>query len=227
MRFDELRFGQTREGEDDRTRSADSANVRAWLHYGLATFAFALALLAKPSAVVVPVVVAVLVLGLRRRRIACFGRLDRGFSWPPGWRWSHDSFGANDRRAYWKAFRSLLMRLAFYISKLLVPWHLIPDYGRTPGWLFSHSVVHYTFILPLALAIVCVVLWRKARWVAVGAGIFAIALLPVLGLAPFSYQKFSTVADRYAYLAMLSPALMVAFLASRWSGKPIMVVMAC
>jgi Tfp pilus assembly protein PilF len=36
------------------------------------------------------------------------------------------------------------------------------------------------------------------------------ALAPVLGLVPFGHQDLSTVADRYAYLALLGPAFLVA-----------------
>ena len=36
-------------------------------------------------------------------------------------------------------------------------------------------------------------------------------LLPVLGLIPFDFQHYSTVADRYAYLAMLGPAIALAW----------------
>jgi Tfp pilus assembly protein PilF len=37
-----------------------------------------------------------------------------------------------------------------------------------------------------------------------------LAVLPVLGLVPFRFQFYSTVADRYFYLAMLGPALALA-----------------
>jgi len=41
--------------------------------------------------------------------------------------------------------------------------------------------------------------------------LFVVALLPTLGLVPFDYQRYSTAADRYLYLAMLAPAAAVAF----------------
>jgi tetratricopeptide (TPR) repeat protein len=44
--------------------------------------------------------------------------------------------------------------------------------------------------------------------------IFVAFLSPVLGLIPFIYQNYSTVADRYAYLALLGPALLIARLLS-------------
>jgi len=47
--------------------------------------------------------------------------------------------------------------------------------------------------------------------VAAGVFFFAAALLPTLGLIPFRFQTFSTVADRYSYLALLGPSLVLAW----------------
>ena len=50
------------------------------------------------------------------------------------------------------------------------------------------------------------------------AGVFVAWLLPVLGLLPFDFQRISTVADRYLYLALLAPALVLGwFLARHWN----------
>jgi tetratricopeptide (TPR) repeat protein len=49
-------------------------------------------------------------------------------------------------------------------------------------------------------------------------------LLPVLGLMPFRFQEYSTVADHFLYLAMLGPALAIGALlatAPRWAGIPV------
>ena len=51
-------------------------------------------------------------------------------------------------------------------------------------------------------------------WLA-AACIFVAGVLPVLGLVPFYFQIISTVADRYIYLAMLGPALALAWFLSR------------
>ena len=47
------------------------------------------------------------------------------------------------------------------------------------------------------------------------AGVFVAWLLPVLGLLPFDFQRISTVADRYLYLALLGPALALGWLLAR------------
>ena len=59
---------------------------------------------------------------------------------------------------------------------------------------------------------------RKCRGAALGALIALAALLPVLGLVPFTFQEWSTVADRYMYLAMLGAALAVGTLLARLPG---------
>jgi tetratricopeptide (TPR) repeat protein len=51
---------------------------------------------------------------------------------------------------------------------------------------------------------------RRRPTTRLGALLFGAFLLPTLGLASFSYQAYSTVADRYAYLALLGVGLMVA-----------------
>ena len=48
---------------------------------------------------------------------------------------------------------------------------------------------------------------RRQRLVGAAAVMFVGPLLPVLGLVPFVFQYISTVADRYAYLALLGPAV--------------------
>ena len=48
----------------------------------------------------------------------------------------------------------------------------------------------------------------------------AISTLPVLGLVPFDFERLSLVADHYLYLAMIGPALIVAFALSKIRLRP-------
>jgi len=50
---------------------------------------------------------------------------------------------------------------------------------------------------------------------AAAVALFVAALLPVLGLVPFDFQYYSNVADHYLYLAMIGPALGLAFACAR------------
>src|SRR5262249_43554787 len=68
-----------------------------------------------------------------------------------------------------------------------------------------------TGLVPWGLALW---LWYKrtrVSWLVAAAGVLVAGLLPVLGLVPFAFQAYSTVADRYMYIAMLGPALALAW----------------
>lgn len=100
--------------------------------------------------------------------------------------------------------------LAFYLGKLFAPIGLTIEYGRTPASVLTHSWGKLTWLAPAAVAALGFVGRRRYPWLVAGALISVCVLLPVLGLVPFAYQHYSTVADRYVYLAMLGPALIVA-----------------
>ncbi|MDQ2799419.1 MAG: tetratricopeptide repeat protein [Armatimonadota bacterium] len=109
--------------------------------------------------------------------------------------------------------------LAFGLGKLVWPSPLAIDYGRTPSWLLSHPWACLTVLVPLALGVIAWHLRRRHSWPLVCLGLFAAALLPVSGLIPFAFQEYSTVADRYYSLALLGPALGLAFLLARCPAR--------
>ncbi len=193
------------------------------VHYILATAAFILALLSKPAAVAVPMIVGVLELGLLRRPL----RRTLGYLCP----WLVMSAGC----VVWTKFqqpdivfsdvaplcaRPLLAgdALAFYTYKLVAPLQLGPDYGRTPAWVMQQWWLFYgAWLLPVVIVAAAACLRNRRIWL-VACGVSIAWLLPVLGLVSFDFQQISTVADRYLYLALLGPALALSwFLAHRWN----------
>jgi Flp pilus assembly protein TadD len=102
--------------------------------------------------------------------------------------------------------------LGFYIEKLIWPFNFVIDYGRTPQYVLAgrHEVV--TIFVVTATVLICAAIARRRTWVIPCALTFFFFLLPVTGLIPFTFQSISTVADRYAYLALLGPACAVSFL---------------
>lgn len=106
--------------------------------------------------------------------------------------------------------------LAFYTAKVIWPAGLSADYGRAPDIALAAGWLWWTWIGPLALAATLAAV-KPLRIYLVPLGIFTAALLPTLGLVPFNFQIVSTVADRYAYFALLGPALALGMLAA--SGK--------
>ncbi len=108
--------------------------------------------------------------------------------------------------------------LAFYAGKIALPFRVRLDYGRAPVWLLDQPGFGWTWlaIIPLGLA-----LWmlRRHRWLVAGVAVLVASLLPVLGLTKFDFQHHSTVADRYVYLGMLGPAVLLALAAVRGGRK--------
>jgi hypothetical protein len=113
--------------------------------------------------------------------------------------------------------------LAFYSFKLIAPFHLAFDYGWRPVEMLTKSWFWLIALVPLIVGYLFFLMRRKRPWLLVGAFLMAAALLPVLGLVPFHYQFFTTVADHYMVLAMLGPALaLTGLLASQTDrSKPI------
>ena len=109
--------------------------------------------------------------------------------------------------------------LAFYLGKLFVPVNLAIEYGRRPDAVMAHCWGYATWLAPAAVAVVVFHLRKGRPWLVAGTLISIAMLLPVLGLVPFAYQSYSTVADRYVYLAMLGPALIVASMVRDAEGR--------
>ena len=185
-----------------------------WGRYGLATVAFGLALLAKPSAVTVPLIALVL-------DIWCLGRSWRCGAGPLGvWvvialAWTRLSCSAQPVPDFlliplWRRFFVAGDALAFYLGHLVWPTRLCIDYGRSPASVLAHPWGYAAWLVPAVIGTVAWMNRRRAPWLLASCLLFVAALLPVLGLIPFGFQRASTVADRYLYLAMLGPALVVA-----------------
>ena len=198
--------------------------------YLLALAAFALALLAKPSAAAIPFLAFVLDWGIVRRP------LRRPIIALSGWLVAILPIIVLTQHAQpvpsylhiplWQRLMVAGDALAFYLSKLFLPVHLAIDYGRTPGFVQHNAVAHVTWAVPL---LVGVLVWRwKRRWplLAVAAGLSVCALLPELGLTPFYFQTYSTVTDRYFYLAMIGPALAVAWMVGQSRSRLMPIVLA-
>jgi Flp pilus assembly protein TadD len=183
----------------------------------LATVLYTLALLAKPTAVCLPLC-AVVLEGLALRRPAR--------TWAPlVGLWL--TLGAGSTLLQWgnsgasQAVRvPLPLRpfvagdaLAFYLGKLVFPRDMTPEYSRRPEVIAANWWGYVTWLIPVAVG---GAVWRgRDRLVQTGAALSLIALLPVLGLVPFYFQHQSTVADRYVYPAMAGVALVTAVLFDR------------
>jgi tetratricopeptide (TPR) repeat protein len=189
------------------------------------TICFVLALLSKPTAVAIPLVVFPLDRFHRHRpieRIAPWLAAWIAIAVVVVWLTSTQQGGASIHYVTPLAERPFvaLDALTFYARKLFIPVELSPDYGRKPEWLLAQAGYRLYGIPLIALAVGLAFLRRDRAWLLVLA-LFAAALSPVLGLFPFDFQAISTVADRYAHFAMLAPAFALAVLLARVPARAV------
>jgi len=104
--------------------------------------------------------------------------------------------------------------LAFYLAKTLWPSGLAADYGRSPDVALAAGWLWWAWLGPVALAVLLTAV-KPLRVYLVPLLVFAAALMPTLGWVPFNFQLVSTVADRYAYLALIGPALALSMFVAR------------
>lgn len=207
------------QGASEKTRSSPR-------HYVVALICCVLALLAKPTAVALPLLVWALdhwaikrpaqkvtfsLLPWLGAAVLCV-LLTRNAQVPGG---------TPVHSPLWARPLLVTDSLAFYTLKTALPLQLGIDYGRTPDFVLNQAVrggVLY-WLVPIVLTIVA---WRArmARpllWVSWA--IFCLALLPTSGLVPFYFHEISLVADRYLYLALLGPALAVSVLLTKYGAR--------
>ena len=232
-----------------------AAAALAWLHfedsghrrwYVLSLVLFLLALTAKTSVVMLPVVL----LGMawwRRGKIGWrdvlrsipFFALSLAMGLATVWFQHNNAIAADVVRA-----EGMFSRLAaagwvgwFYIYKAFLPLRLAMIY---PQW--DVDPLTLAAWLPLAaLAAVAAVGWRwRTGWgrpVVATLGYFAVILLPVLGLVTMAFHQHSLVADHFQYLALPAVTALVAAALTRWgrigarravaTGVGVVLVVAC
>ena len=197
-------------------RGRRAARHAGWLFAG-ATLAFILALLSKPNLVVLPLLALVVDAGLLRTPLRTACRL------LVPWLMLSAALAlltchVQEAVPYlilpvWQRLFVAGDALAFYLGKLAWPVALAADYSRMPAVVLGQWWGYVTWLAPVAVFAVAM-LWRcRSRWALPALFWFALALAPVLGLLPFRYQIYSTVADHYAGLALFGPALALAGLA--------------
>lgn len=190
------------------------------LHYGLATLFYFLALGAKPSAVcLIPIVVLIYIRFFREKFALSLALLPWLLPWLLAglsviWVTS-DAQSANIYHPTIFYLRPLVAfdAFSFYLFKIIIPFRLASDYGRTPEFLFQNPGALWIWSFGLIALLMAWIFRQKRSFIGIGLclALFISALLPTLGLTPFVFQNFSTVADRYAYFAVFFAALAIGF----------------
>jgi hypothetical protein len=187
------------------------ANSR-WQYY-LGLVLFVLAILSKPTAVVVPLMAAVISTLLLKRSI--WKTIYSLWPWivlmipfliltqqvqPPAW---------HSPLPQWASVFVAADALAFYACKLVWPYHLTTDYSRTPQMVLASHQIYFTWVLPALCFVVLLWIRRRVRPAIAASLLFVLPLFPVLGFVQFDFQQYSTTADHYLYLPMLGPAVLM------------------
>lgn len=188
---------------------------RIW--YGGASLLYLLALCAKPSTVIVPAIVFCIDVLWNKRNwkhtliaMVPWTVFSVALVLATSTIQSGDDFGYTPW-PMWARPLVALDALYWYLVKTLVPVGLCTEYGRSPHWLMKTPQFWFTWLFPIGVVIASVIYWHRRHGLApvLAILIFVLALLPLLGIVPFVYQGISTVADRYAYLAITAWAFAV------------------
>lgn len=119
---------------------------------------------------------------------------------------------------WWERVMMFIYSLGFYIWKFLLPLQLAPDYGLTPKLVLYTKSFWLLFAVGSVYLLCGAWLWLKWRRYFVGWLMIFVGLLPVSGLIHFEYQNMSQVADRYVYfLPMLGFIWLMLLLLERLS----------
>ena len=182
---------------------------RRW--YSFATLLFVASLLSKPQSAALPLAIFAVgtLMNLRRpKTLALQMAVWSGFSMLAALVTASAQEGfVADSSPLWRRPLVMLDSLGFYLEKILWPAKLAADYGRAAAEVATdvESLALKGALLALAAVLAA---WgaRKQRAYAV---FFAwpLLLLPISGFVDFGYQKISTVADHYNYLALAAIAL--------------------
>jgi hypothetical protein len=188
---------------------SDPKNRARLLNYAWAIVAMALALLAKPTAIVIPAMALVVDLLLVKRtlRTAIVSILPMCVLIIPCLIWTKISQPATlgVATAWWAKPLIAGDAIAFYLGKLIAPIALCIDYGRDPAFVIARGGA---FVMCLVLATIAITIWRtRSRTLAAASLLIIIGVAPVLGFVPFSFQTRSTVADHYFYLSAFGAAV--------------------
>ncbi|MDI6828380.1 MAG: hypothetical protein QME62_07855, partial [Armatimonadota bacterium] len=181
--------------------------------YLAAMLCFVLAMLAKPSAVAVPVTAwlldyLILKRTLKQSIISILPWIVLSAPFIVIGKLIQPDIQVRFVPQLWQRFFVAGDALAFYLYKLIFPLSLGPDYGRTPEYVLGNWWGYATWIAPCLVALLAWTRRNKEPWFSAFCVMVA-SLLPILGFIPFVYQTYSTVADRYLYFPMLGFSLAI------------------
>jgi Flp pilus assembly protein TadD len=203
-----------------------SSNATQW--YAASLIAFVLALLAKTTAVVLPVLLLLCALWQRKRIVwkdvlhtLPFFALSLAFGLMSMWYQKNQALQTTLLKLLPTTFPERLAGAGycfwFYLSKALFPFKLCLQY---PRWTIdTHTVASWLpDIFAVVLFILCVGFWRSwGRHALFALGCFAVMLFPALGFFDAQYLTLWQVSDHLQYPAL---AAIIALVAAALAALP-------
>jgi protein O-mannosyl-transferase len=179
-----------------------------------------LAMLAKPTAMTVPLAAFAMDRWIARRplKVAFLQASALLVFTVPFFVVAHIIQSADDflRTPFWQRPLIACDSLMFYRSKLIWPTNLCIDYGHTPSFAMQQPQIYFEWMVPLFIGLALFAARRHAQPLIAASLVFVAGCLPTLGLVTFATQFLSTTADHYVYWAMLGPALAVAWVLTKY-----------
>ena len=127
----------------------------------------------------------------------------------------YDANVAKYALAVWQRPFAWLDSIVFYLYKIIYPYHLGTSYTLSPKFITQQWWFYPLALVPFALGYF---LWlrRKTQLILVFAVVLFVAgFFTTSGFVSFSFSRYSLVADRYIYFAMIGTALVVANLVDK------------
>jgi len=189
---------------------ASRTTNQAW--YAFSLLAFVLALLAKTSTVMLPVVLLGCAWWQRDRiekrdwlRTIPFFALALAFGLMSIWFQTHQTFttGRVQTENFWERLAGAAMAIWFYLGKAILPISLNLIY---PRWQIdgANPLSYLPVVVLCAVFFIC---WKVRRtWgraALFGFGYFVVTLFPVLGLFDMYFLAISRVSDHFQYLPLI------------------------
>ncbi|MEI7635536.1 MAG: tetratricopeptide repeat protein [bacterium] len=183
------------------------------MDYAAASLMYLLALLSKPSSVVVPLMAGALALyrqtPWKRMTLILLPWVGLAGIWTVISMIAQTAGLRQDTPFILPIWQRPLVAadsLVYYAGKMIWPSGLSPI---TPRNIHSVAASPWIWVKLLGVLAVVLVLAKQRGLPALCGALFALPLLPVLGLTPYFFQYFSTVADRYCYLSLSGYALAI------------------
>ena len=216
--FSYLKYAYTRSHSFGEVAAGGGAGRK---YYVYSLILFMMALMSKPMAVTLPIVLIILdIYPLERleirnmfssqRKVLAeklpFITLSIASSVITFMSLSKPAGGGGSGHSFWERFWNILKSLSFYLEKMVYPVKLIPLYPYSKN--ISVFTLEYfgPFMLVLGITIFCAWRWKKEKVWSVLWAYYLVTLLPVLGIIGQGGPRAPS--DRFSYLPGLAPTLL-------------------